>query len=74
MHSSLTVRDSSWTLKFDNLFEFQNVISENVPPTTSAIMTHCVENRYATHPIVSLFYKDIHQITTTQASDPSEVF
>ena len=27
-HNSLTVHDNSWALKFDNFFEFQNVISD----------------------------------------------
>ena len=40
VHNSLTVNDNSWTLKFDNFSEFQNVISDS---QMSVIMTHCVQ-------------------------------
>ena len=33
VHNSLTVDDNSWTLKFDNFSELQNVITDN-PPTS----------------------------------------
>ena len=31
IYNSLTVHDNSWTLKFDNFSEFQNVISDSSP-------------------------------------------
>ena len=42
------VYDNVASLKFDNFFECQNVISDNTPPP-NIIMTHAYENRYVTH-------------------------
>ena len=33
VQNSLTVHDNSWTLEFDNFFDFQNVISDSPPFT-----------------------------------------
>ena len=44
VHNSLTVHDSSRALKFDDFFEFRNLISDRPPPPPppSIIMMHCV--------------------------------
>ena len=49
IYNPLTVHDSSWTLKFDNFSEFQNVISDSTTPThpplsssASVLMMHWV--------------------------------
>ena len=33
VHNSLTVHDSSRALKFDDFFEFRNLISDSPPPS-----------------------------------------
>ena len=47
VHNPLTVHDNSWTLKFDNFSEFQNVITL----TPSVIMTHCVRKPICYSPL-----------------------
>ena len=53
VRNSVTVYDSSWTLRFDNFSEFQNVISDNTPsnaPPPALLWRIEYENRYETHP------------------------
>ena len=45
----MTVHDNLWTLKFYNFSEFQNVISDNLPPHPPTSLSRIAyENRYVT--------------------------
>ena len=58
MKVNSVVNDKSWTLKFDNFSHFQNVISNNNPPTPQPLLQPqaslwriTYENRYVTYPL-----------------------
>ena len=57
VQNSLTVHDNSWTLKFHNFSEFQNVINVS-PPAESVIMTHrrTKIDLWLNQPLHSLFF------------------
>ena len=57
VQNSLTVHDNSWTLKFHNFSEFQNVINVS-PPAESVIMMHrrTKIDLWLNQPLHSLFF------------------
>ena len=50
---NFVVNKNSWTLKFDNFFDFQNDISNN-PLLESVIMMHCVRKSICSSPLTTI--------------------
>ena len=55
------VSDNSWTLKFNNFFEYQNVINDTpLSHSASAIMTHCIRKLMYYLPLTQIkFVKEV---------------